>query len=184
MPVALVLGTTMTGATTICEVIAAVCAFLYMDNLREAKADPMPTLRAMRHGHGWQMKKAHHRNDGRWLTNKGQVLRLPTLGLIRLIGIHGIGDQQIGAVPPVVDESCQRRRGPRVGRQHQAQAAPGRTLHRVREDHAAACLHALESFDGPITIGLQSGHMTSHNRSIPLGTWVTMEDDTLSEIKQ
>ena len=48
----------------------------------------------------------------------------------------------------------------------------------------AACLHALQTFPGPISIGLQSGHMTQHNRSIPLGTWVTMEDDTLSETQQ
>ena len=48
----------------------------------------------------------------------------------------------------------------------------------------AACLHALESFQGPIALGLKSGHMSSDNRSIPLGTWVTMEDDTLSEIQQ
>jgi hypothetical protein len=26
--------------------------------------------------------------------------------------------------------------------------------------------------------------MTAHNRSIPLGTWVTMDEDTLSEIQQ
>jgi muramoyltetrapeptide carboxypeptidase len=48
----------------------------------------------------------------------------------------------------------------------------------------AACLHALQTFPGPITIGLQSGHMSSQNRSIPLGTWVTMDEDTLSEITQ
>jgi muramoyltetrapeptide carboxypeptidase len=48
----------------------------------------------------------------------------------------------------------------------------------------AACLHALQDFRGPITIGLQSGHLSSHNRSIPLGTYVTMEDDTLSETPQ
>jgi len=48
----------------------------------------------------------------------------------------------------------------------------------------AACLHALHDFPGPITIGLQSGHMTQQNRSVPLGTWVTMEDETLSEITQ
>ena len=46
----------------------------------------------------------------------------------------------------------------------------------------AACLHALETFPGPILFGLKSGHLTSQNRSIPLGTWVTMEDDTLSEL--
>jgi muramoyltetrapeptide carboxypeptidase len=45
----------------------------------------------------------------------------------------------------------------------------------------AACLHALQNFTGPITIGLQSGHMTSQNRSIPLGTWVTMDNEALSE---
>ncbi len=45
----------------------------------------------------------------------------------------------------------------------------------------AACLHALQTFPGPVSIGLQSGHMFSHNRSIPLGTWVKMEDDTLTE---
>jgi muramoyltetrapeptide carboxypeptidase len=47
----------------------------------------------------------------------------------------------------------------------------------------AACLHALHGFPGPIAIGLQSGHMSAQNRSIPLGTWVTMEEDTLSEIQ-
>jgi muramoyltetrapeptide carboxypeptidase len=45
----------------------------------------------------------------------------------------------------------------------------------------AACLHALETFPGPISLGLQSGHLTSQNRSIPLGTYVTMQDETLSE---
>ncbi|MFW7415629.1 MFS transporter [Demequina sp. SO4-18] len=34
---------------------AAVLAFLFMDNLREAKADPKPTARALRHGHTWLM---------------------------------------------------------------------------------------------------------------------------------
>lgn len=45
----------------------------------------------------------------------------------------------------------------------------------------AACLHALADFTGPIALGLQSGHVPHHNRSLPLGTWVTMEDNTLSE---
>jgi muramoyltetrapeptide carboxypeptidase len=45
----------------------------------------------------------------------------------------------------------------------------------------AACLHALETFPGPIALGLKSGHVSSQNRSIPLGTWVTMGDDNLSE---
>jgi muramoyltetrapeptide carboxypeptidase len=45
----------------------------------------------------------------------------------------------------------------------------------------SACLHALRDFTGPIAIGLQSGHVNQQNRSIPLGTWVTMDEDTLSE---
>lgn len=36
-------------------VVAAVLAFLFMDNLREAKADPAPTARSLRHGHTWLM---------------------------------------------------------------------------------------------------------------------------------
>lgn len=47
----------------------------------------------------------------------------------------------------------------------------------------AVCLHALQDFTGPISLGLQSGHVGQQNRSIPLGTWATMEDDTLSEIQ-
>ncbi len=47
----------------------------------------------------------------------------------------------------------------------------------------AACLHALADFTGPIALGLQSGHVTHHNRSLPLGTWVTMNNDTLSSIE-
>ncbi|WP_084073567.1 MFS transporter [Demequina sp. NBRC 110052] len=35
--------------------VAAVLAFLFMDNLREAKADPKPTARSLRHGHTWLM---------------------------------------------------------------------------------------------------------------------------------
>jgi muramoyltetrapeptide carboxypeptidase len=45
----------------------------------------------------------------------------------------------------------------------------------------AACLHALRGFTGPIAIGLQSGHMQQHNRSVPLGAWVTMNQADLSE---
>jgi muramoyltetrapeptide carboxypeptidase len=45
----------------------------------------------------------------------------------------------------------------------------------------AACLHALRDFTGPIAIGLQSGHMEQHNRSVPLGSWVTMDQATLKE---
>ncbi|MGJ6980480.1 MFS transporter [Aestuariimicrobium soli] len=36
-------------------IAAAVCAFLFMDNLREAKADPTPTIRAMQYPHAWLM---------------------------------------------------------------------------------------------------------------------------------
>jgi muramoyltetrapeptide carboxypeptidase len=45
----------------------------------------------------------------------------------------------------------------------------------------AACLHALHGFHGPIALGLQSGHMQSRNRSLPLGAWVTMNQDIVSE---
>ena len=45
----------------------------------------------------------------------------------------------------------------------------------------AACLHALDDFNGPIVLGLQSGHVDHHNRSVPLGAWVTMNQATLSE---
>jgi muramoyltetrapeptide carboxypeptidase len=45
----------------------------------------------------------------------------------------------------------------------------------------AACLHALAGFDGPIAIGLQSGHVQRRNRSLPLGAWITMKDGELSE---
>jgi muramoyltetrapeptide carboxypeptidase len=45
----------------------------------------------------------------------------------------------------------------------------------------AACLHALGDFDGPIAIGLQSGHVERANRSLPLGAWVKMKDGELSE---
>ncbi|MGA8938010.1 MAG: LD-carboxypeptidase, partial [Acidobacteriaceae bacterium] len=45
----------------------------------------------------------------------------------------------------------------------------------------SACLHALQDFTGPIAIGLQSGHLDQQNRSIPLGTWITMNDSELTE---
>jgi muramoyltetrapeptide carboxypeptidase len=46
----------------------------------------------------------------------------------------------------------------------------------------AACLHALDEFVGPIAIGLRSGHVVGQNRSLPLGAWVKMNDDTVEEI--
>lgn len=45
----------------------------------------------------------------------------------------------------------------------------------------AACLHALRMFEGPIAIGLRSGHVASANRSLPLGAWVKLEGTELSE---
>jgi muramoyltetrapeptide carboxypeptidase len=45
----------------------------------------------------------------------------------------------------------------------------------------AACLHALQDFDGPIYIGLQCGHVDRNNRSLPLGSWVTMKNGDVSE---
>ncbi|HZL26889.1 MAG TPA: LD-carboxypeptidase [Acidobacteriaceae bacterium] len=44
-----------------------------------------------------------------------------------------------------------------------------------------ACLHALRDFDGPIAIGLKSGHVSAGNRSLPLGAWVRMDEETLME---
>lgn len=46
----------------------------------------------------------------------------------------------------------------------------------------AACMHALDDFVGPIAIGLRSGHVVGQNRSLPLGAWVKMNDDTVEEI--
>jgi muramoyltetrapeptide carboxypeptidase len=46
----------------------------------------------------------------------------------------------------------------------------------------AACLHALDEFVGPVAIGLRSGHVVGQNRSLPLGAWVKMNDDTVEEI--
>lgn len=45
----------------------------------------------------------------------------------------------------------------------------------------AACLHALAGFDGPIAMGLRSGHVERENCSLPLGSWVTLKDGELSE---
>jgi muramoyltetrapeptide carboxypeptidase len=46
----------------------------------------------------------------------------------------------------------------------------------------AACLHALEQFAGPVSIGLRSGHVESGNRTLPLGAWVKMNNDTIEEL--
>jgi len=45
----------------------------------------------------------------------------------------------------------------------------------------AACLHALREFEGPVAIGLRSGHVQGGNRSLPLGSWVRMDG---AELKQ
>jgi muramoyltetrapeptide carboxypeptidase len=41
----------------------------------------------------------------------------------------------------------------------------------------AACLHALGDFDGPVAIGLQSGHVDARNRTVALGTRVELNCD-------
>ncbi|MFC6647234.1 LD-carboxypeptidase [Granulicella cerasi] len=45
-----------------------------------------------------------------------------------------------------------------------------------------ALLHALSWFDGPITIGLRCGHVTGGNRSLLLGDYVALENDTLRSV--
>ena len=44
------------------------------------------------------------------------------------------------------------------------------------------CPRTLEEFVGPVAIGLRSGHVVGQNRSLPLGAWVKMNDDTVEEI--
>lgn len=62
----------------------------------------------------------------------------------------------------------------------------GDTTANVREDEVplleSACLHALSGFEGPIAIGLRSGHVDRQNRSVPLGVRVCMDDAALSEV--
>lgn len=49
-------GLAMAGLVYVPLALAsAVLAFLFMDNLREAKADPAPTARSLTHGHTWVM---------------------------------------------------------------------------------------------------------------------------------
>ncbi|CAI9402213.1 MFS transporter [Aestuariimicrobium sp. T2.26MG-19.2B] len=57
-------------------IAAAVCAFLLMDNLREAKADPAPTLRAVRHSHVWLMALLYIGTFGSFI---GYSAAFPTL---------------------------------------------------------------------------------------------------------
>jgi muramoyltetrapeptide carboxypeptidase len=46
----------------------------------------------------------------------------------------------------------------------------------------AACLHALQDFDGPIAIGLRSGHVDRENRTLPLGAWVKLSGTELRAV--
>jgi NNP family nitrate/nitrite transporter-like MFS transporter len=55
---------------------AAVLAFLFMDNLREAKADPGPTARALHHGHTWLMALLYIGTFGSFI---GYSAAFPTL---------------------------------------------------------------------------------------------------------
>lgn len=57
-------------------VIAAVLAFLFMDNLREAKADPGPTTRSLHHGHTWLMAVLYIGTFGSFI---GYSAAFPTL---------------------------------------------------------------------------------------------------------
>jgi len=45
----------------------------------------------------------------------------------------------------------------------------------------AACMHALRDFEGPVAIGLRSGHVHGGNRSVPLGSWVKMQGAELTQ---
>jgi NNP family nitrate/nitrite transporter-like MFS transporter len=57
-------------------IMAAVLALLYMDNLREAKADPTHTLRALRHGNTWVMALLYIGTFGSFI---GYSAAFPTL---------------------------------------------------------------------------------------------------------
>jgi len=46
-----------------------------------------------------------------------------------------------------------------------------------------ACLHALAAFEGPILIGLRSGHVRGGNRALPLGSYVAMENNMLRSLE-
>ncbi|MGA7156383.1 MAG: LD-carboxypeptidase [Acidobacteriaceae bacterium] len=46
----------------------------------------------------------------------------------------------------------------------------------------SACLHALRDVPGPVLIGLRSGHVIGGNRSLPLGTWVSVDNSIVREI--
>jgi len=48
----------------------------------------------------------------------------------------------------------------------------------------AACLHALRDFDGPVAVGLRSGHVQEGNRSVPLGSWARMNGAKMQQQEQ
>src|SRR5690554_643148 len=54
----------------------AILAFLFMDNLREAKADPAPTARSLRHGHTWLLALLYIGSFGSFI---GYSAAFPTL---------------------------------------------------------------------------------------------------------
>ncbi|PKQ26412.1 MAG: MFS transporter [Actinobacteria bacterium HGW-Actinobacteria-4] len=55
---------------------SAILAFLFMDNLREAKADPKPTARSLTHGHTWLMSFLYIGTFGSFI---GYSAAFPTL---------------------------------------------------------------------------------------------------------
>lgn len=55
---------------------SAVLAFLFMDNLREAKADPKPTAASLKHGHAWLMSILYIGTFGSFI---GYSAAFPTL---------------------------------------------------------------------------------------------------------
>lgn len=46
-----------------------------------------------------------------------------------------------------------------------------------------ALLHALDGFQGPVLIGLRSGHVRGGNRTLPLGAWVKLEGSSIRSLK-
>src|SRR5690606_12838652 len=57
----------------------AIVAFLFMDNLREAKADPAPTARSLAHGHTWILALLYIGSFGSFI---GYSAAFPTLFVV------------------------------------------------------------------------------------------------------
>jgi len=71
------IGLAMAGLVYVPLVLAAaILAFLFMDNLREAKADPKPTARSLTHGHTWLMSFLYIGTFGSFI---GYSAAFPTL---------------------------------------------------------------------------------------------------------